>query len=88
MNGIFWKNNIDISPEAIKSAKKNAKKNNFKISYNVGDAENTKFKKNQFDAVIGRGILHHLNLEQAVKELSRIVKNEGSCILSHLITVQ
>jgi ubiquinone/menaquinone biosynthesis C-methylase UbiE len=78
LNGIFY--GIDISPEAIKSAKKNAKKNKFTIHYYVGDAENTKFKKNQFDAVIGRGILHHLNLEKAVKELSRIVKNEGSCI--------
>ena len=46
---------VSIYHQKPLNQQKKCKKNNFKISYNVGDAENTKFK-NQFDAVIGRGI--------------------------------
>ena len=71
---------IDISPEAIKIANKNAKKINFNASYKIMDAENTKFKKNNFDLIFGKGILHHLNFENCLPELGRILKKDGSCL--------
>lgn len=71
---------IDISNEAIKIAKKNAKKINFKAIYKVMDAEKLSFDNNFFDVIVGKGIIHHLNYDKALSELSRVVNNMGACI--------
>lgn len=43
----------------------------------VGDAENTGFDNNRFDVIICHSILHHLNIDRALKEIKRILKKEG-----------
>lgn len=73
---------IDISPKMIKLAKKNVEFNN--ISKNVDlkliSAEKMSFENNTFDCVVGIGALHHLNLDIAGKEISRVLKNGGKAI--------
>ena len=68
---------IDISEKAIEVAKS---KNKDKINYVVENCENTKFNSNSFDIVYGVGILHHLTLNKAVKEIERLLKLNGSMI--------
>ncbi|MCK4421848.1 methyltransferase domain-containing protein [candidate division WOR-3 bacterium] len=73
---------IDISPKMIELAKKNAEFN--QVSQNVNlevmSAHKLSFEDNIFDYVVGIGALHHLNLELAGKEISRVLKPGGKAI--------
>jgi SAM-dependent methyltransferase len=71
---------IDISNEAVLKSQKQANLNGLKVIYSVQDAEATSFNSSFFDVIFGSGILHHLNLEKSLKELSRISKPMGSCV--------
>ena len=73
---------LDISPEAIKKAEAAARELSFKATYLVADAENTMLDADSFDVIIGSGILHHLNLDNALPELSRITKKSGCCVFT------
>jgi SAM-dependent methyltransferase len=73
---------IDISPEAIKKADETARQLGFNATYLVADAENTALEEDSFDVIIGSGILHHLNLDNALAELSRITKKSGYCVFT------
>lgn len=44
------------------------------------DANHLKFADNYFDVVYGSGILHHLDFEQAVKEIYRVLKPGGTIV--------
>jgi len=68
---------IDISEKAIEIAK--SKKYN-KIDYMIENCENTKLNSNCFDIIYGVGILHHLNLNRAVKEVERLLNKNGMLI--------
>jgi len=67
---------IDISPEGIQNAKKNA--HQFGVSslakFKVMDGENMAFKDNTFDIGVEYGALHHVDLELALGELRRVLK--------------
>ena len=71
---------IDISEKAISIAKENISQKNINVNYSVENCENTKLGSNEFDLIYGAGILHHLNLEKSLKEISRILKKNGSII--------
>jgi SAM-dependent methyltransferase len=43
----------------------------------VMDCENLKFNEEEFDAVYGRAILHHLNLRKGLQEIWRVLKQNG-----------
>ena len=68
---------IDISEKAIEIAKS---KNLNKVYYMVENCESTKLNSSSFDMVYGVGILHHLNLNKAVKEIERLLKKDGSLV--------
>jgi len=68
---------IDISGEAIKKAKSETKSEESKIDYRVENCENSNLTSDAFDIIYGSGILHHLNLNKSLKELSRILKKGG-----------
>jgi len=73
---------IDISPEGIINATKNAEK--FGVSDHCEflemDGENMTFKDNSFDLAVEYGALHHVDLEVTLSELSRVLKSEAKMI--------
>ena len=72
---------IDISEVAVRLAKTQAEKEKLKsITFQVMDAESTHFQENTFDKICGTGILHHLNFNKALKEITRILRPEGKAI--------
>lgn len=73
---------IDISPEAISLCKKKANANSVEqsVTCEVRDAYNTMFPDSFFDVVYGGGILHHLHVDSAAREISRILKPSGIAI--------
>jgi ubiquinone/menaquinone biosynthesis C-methylase UbiE len=66
---------IDISPELIEVAKNEIQTDN--VSFEVENAYEMTFGSNQFDAVIGSSVLHHLEIEKAVSEIYRVLKPGG-----------
>lgn len=70
---------IDISPVAIRVARDEASRQNVLdyTDFRKMNAEALEFPDNSFDAVIGSGILHHLDLEKALDEIIRVLKPEG-----------
>jgi ubiquinone/menaquinone biosynthesis C-methylase UbiE len=74
---------IDISSEEIETARATAKAQGVEanITFHVMDAEHTEFPDNTFDIIVCCGVLHHLDLDAAYKELARVVKPDG-CVLA------
>jgi ubiquinone/menaquinone biosynthesis C-methylase UbiE len=70
---------IDISNESIATAKNEAKLKGLEqlTNFEVMDAEKLTFRDNSFDIIICNGVLHHLDLEQSYRELSRVLKSDG-----------
>jgi ubiquinone/menaquinone biosynthesis C-methylase UbiE len=73
---------IDISDERIRSAKDHAAKIGFedKVKYSIMDAEKMDFSDDTFDVILCSGVLHHLDLENAYRELFRVLKPSGKII--------
>lgn len=75
---------IDISNISIKNCKRKAKIQKLwsKVIFKIMDAEKMQFSDNYFDTVVGLGVLHHLNIKNAFKELNRVVKKDGRLIFN------
>ncbi|NOY61304.1 MAG: class I SAM-dependent methyltransferase [Calditrichaeota bacterium] len=73
---------IDVSPKMIELAQKNAEFNDVdeRISTRVMSVQAMDFADQNFDFVVGIGALHHLNLETAGHEISRVLKKGGKAI--------
>jgi len=68
---------IDLSREAIKTAKERGLKKVF-----VADAENFPFKNNEFDLIICSDLLEHVKDDQIVlNEIYRVLKKDGKAII-------
>ena len=71
---------IDISEKGIADAK--IKFGNI-AEFHVCDAHEIRFMEDScIDLVIGRGILHHLDFEKAIKEVLRVLKPGGSALFA------
>lgn len=73
---------IDISQKGVELTKKKCAANGVSESVlaDVQDCYKTKFQNNMFDIIYGGGILHHLDIETAGQELSRILHPDGVAI--------
>jgi len=75
---------IDISTEMLEVGKKKIKKKNLggKIELMEGDAENLQFDNESFDAItVGFGVRNFENLEKGLKEMNRVLKQNGTAII-------
>ena len=68
---------IDISKEMILLAKKHICQGIRPPEFLICDAHRTSFPDAFFDVIFGNGILHHLDLEIAFREIARILKPGG-----------
>jgi ubiquinone/menaquinone biosynthesis C-methylase UbiE len=73
---------IDISPEGVANANLNAKQFNVDghCRFEVMDGENMSFADNIFDLAVEYGVLHHVDLDKTIRELSRVLKPGGEMI--------
>jgi len=78
---------IDISPVSIGNAKKESSYRGLdkNIDFYVMDAEETRFTDDYFDFAVVNGVLHHLDLGRAYRELARILKPEGEIICTEAL---
>jgi SAM-dependent methyltransferase len=69
---------IDISKVAIEhAAEKAAEEGLTNVSFQVADAHHLPFADESFDVVFGSAIIHHLDTEQSLKEIRRVLKPGG-----------
>ncbi len=73
---------IDISPEGIENARANAIEAGVgeNCTFEVMDGENMTFDDNSFDLGIEYGALHHVDLDRAMSELSRVLRPEAQML--------
>jgi len=78
---------LDISPEMIEIAKKNAKEYNLeeRVTYFKSDAQKMPFEDNSFDAVFTNGSLHEWSEPKKIfDEIYRVLKPKGRYCISDL----
>jgi len=68
---------LDISETAIAEAKATYGESS---KFYTGDAHAMPFPEESFDLVVGRSILHHLDLPIALKEIRRVLRPSGKAI--------
>lgn len=69
---------IDISEEAIRQSSDRARRLGLDgIEFLEMSAQELKFEDRSFDLICGSGILHHLDLPQAYREISRVLTEQG-----------
>jgi 2-polyprenyl-3-methyl-5-hydroxy-6-metoxy-1,4-benzoquinol methylase len=73
---------IDISGKGIDLIKKKAEANSVGefIVAEVQNCYNTQFPANMFEAIYGGGVLHHLDIEMASREICRILNPNGVAV--------
>jgi len=71
---------VDISPTAIEIATNRAKDAHVTVQYAVEDCHATGFADAEFDLVYGNGILHHLDMDIALREIRRLLKSDGVAV--------
>ncbi len=70
---------VDLSPVAIEHARERAAHEGTaeRIEFAVMNAEQLDLPADSFDLVCGTGVLHHLDLEAALKEVGRVCRPGG-----------
>lgn len=69
---------IDISPESIKKLEQTLHDEGVSnVQTKLMDAENLDFEDKTFDLIYGIAILHHLDLQNAIPEFKRVLKDNG-----------
>src|SRR5690606_14474846 len=68
---------INISERELSANIPAAQKLGIHIDFRLMDAHKLEFPDQTFDLVYGLAILHHLNFEQAVREIWRVLKPGG-----------
>ena len=71
---------IDLSIGMINMARRRVTCNNVEVKFCLMPAEQLGFKPSVFDLVVGCGVLHHLQLDLAGKELYYILKPGGRAV--------
>lgn len=73
---------IDISDYAVGKASALARRRGYDRNsyFHVMNAEATLLPSGYFDLVYGRGIIHHLNVDAAFAEISRMLRPDGMAI--------
>lgn len=92
-----WIDNFGISPrelhctnisEAELSAGSNlAKTSRIKPYFHLMDAHDLKFDDEKFDLIFGSAILHHLDIDRAMFEISRVLKPDGLILFAEPLNI-
>lgn len=67
---------VDVSPELLEIAKVDCSAAN--VRYEIQNACELNYPDSVFDSVVGSSVLHHLDIEEAVREIYRVLKRGGT----------
>jgi len=66
---------IDVSPELLEIARVNCSAPN--VRFEIQNAYDLSYPDAIFDSVVGSSVLHHLEIQQALREIFRVLKSGG-----------
>ncbi len=72
---------IDLDNNHIKFAKKESKKQNIEVNYQVADIKELPFNDNSFDLVFSHTVVEHLPFDDFIKEQKRVLKTGGKLVI-------
>lgn len=75
---------FDLSPESIEIAEAVAQKEGLVINFGVMAAEELSYDDNQFDIVLARDILHHVEIDKTMNEIIRVSKPNGVLLFNEV----
>lgn len=79
--GVASVTGVDFSEEILKGAKENCKEYP-NISFKQGNALNTGLKSNDYNLILERALIHHINdLQNCFEEAYRLLENKGIYIV-------
>jgi SAM-dependent methyltransferase len=67
---------IDVSPELLEIARSNCSAPN--VQYQIENAYALSYDDGVFDSVVGSSVLHHLEIEKALRDVYRVLKPAGT----------
>src|SRR5437762_3567231 len=67
---------IDVSPDLLEIAKANSSAPN--VRYEIQNAYELSYPDAVFDSVVGSSVLHHLEIQEAIREIYRVLKPSGT----------
>jgi len=67
---------IDVSPELLEMARGNCSAPN--VQYEIENAYALSYDDAVFDSVVGSSVLHHLEIEKALRDIYRVLKPAGT----------
>lgn len=67
---------IDISPDLLEAARRDCQRDN--VSFEIQNAYDLSYADATFDSVVASSVLHHLDLGEALREIYRVLKQDGS----------
>jgi SAM-dependent methyltransferase len=75
---------IDLSPVALERARAHAVRAGVAdaIDFRVMNAEALDLEDDQFDFVCGYGVIHHLEITPALREIARVLKPDGAAMFA------
>ena len=78
---------IDLSSVAIENCKRRAVDEGLTATtdFRVSDGEALEFESDSFDLAMEYGVLHHVDLDQAMRELARVLKPDGKMICTEAL---
>ena len=71
---------VDISSDLLEIARETI--SNVNARFHIQNVEKLDFEDGSFDVVIGSSILHHLNLNPALKEVYRVLRRGGRVVFT------
>ncbi len=73
---------VDLSAGYVAEARRRARANGVNVVLAQADGERLPFADATFDAVWGNAILHHLDLERALREVRRVLRPGGVAVFA------
>jgi len=67
---------IDVSPELLEIARNNCSAPN--VQYQLENAYELRYDDAVFDSVVGSSVLHHLEIEKALRDVYRVLRSAGT----------